>query len=688
MRTICCWLGLLCWGCVADFPTFQPTDPLDMAEPDRAVIDAMPSDGRPPDIESDGGLSDGMPPMDMRIEEDQPDLAPGRCRITAAVEHIVLRTWNDAVASEQIVIRTDCDTDIVLQSAPDWLTNPTLEELTLKVSVDAARGVRDGEIVIAAANADPLTIPVRAVGLAAGNDRTRRALLYVVDGLKGDTLENTRPPALDWLSKQASRHWDGVPHRPVGTPTRESGWASLLSGLAPAAHEFDGRQRLRVPTFADRVPTAFAAQWRVISEAIERPVVEAASTVIADSVAAIEGDARLVIAGVDGLLEQQPGDLPAANTELDAGLDALLAAIAQRPPEEDWLIVVTAATSGAANGPPDLPIIFAAPQEAAVMVEKASLMDVHTSILRWLGVLRPGWDLPGEQILGGVEANCDDRIDNDGDGRVDCRDADCVDDCQLGCIQEDVRVSTGPGIFSANLETGASVNIACSGADDSLDLAVHWTAAREGNYIFSTHGSRPLDPVMDIKREHCGGDRLACNDDLYDVEGPEPSGALLRFVEGESAVVFLSDWNRMPSLDQPMRLNIVHTQTECETAPTYEDGGTGLLNDDRIMRIQRTPRDDAPNCGLATAQTMLRWQAPVGRWRIQAQSDFDMTLSVWRRPCDALQQVDCINIGGERVGVLTVREPTDYLLVFASVWNRRDGGATGPITVTITPAEE
>jgi hypothetical protein len=519
------------------------------------------------------------------------------------------------------------------------------------------------------------------------NPGTRRALIYVVDGFKGDTLESSRSPAMDWLAKHATRRWDGVPHRPTDMASRASGWASLLTGLSRLDHGFDAAQRLRVPSFKDRVSLAFAAQWRVISEAIERPVVEDAADVIAQTVTAIEGESALVIAGVDGLLDVAPGDLREANTRIDADLDTLLAAIARRPIEEDWLIVVTAATSGTDNSP-DLPVVYAAPTQEPVMIDAVSLMDVHTSVLRWLGVLRPGWDLPGEQLLGGAEAVCDDGIDNDGDGRVDCRDADCAADCQLGCDDVDIRSQTGAGLVLRSLDGTIERRPPCDGGDPSTDLVVRWVAPRTGQYVFSTHGSA-FDTVIEGLRQQCGpadADPAICNDDYYGIRGQaEPAAGVANFAEGESAFFFLGGYEQ-PRPDQEARLSIVHTQTACENAPELRpDNSIRTDNRDRLLSIPPLPDQLEEECQRQTAQRLFRWSATPGTWLLRTSQDPALTISLWRGMCDDLQPVDCVRGPLARI---RVQNPTEYLVVVSSIWNNDDGGAVGPIEVGLAREEE
>lgn len=677
LRLLLPMTAALLLACVDDFPEIVPATrgTFDLGEPPLEMgrdLGVDPDDGRPrPEhgVDPDDGVDRG-PPVDLGTDRDS-------CVISSPVQSVTFRTWNDTGDSARIPIESTCDLFDAMPLGPEWLTADLLGgELDLVAA--PGRGFDQDGVSVNGPDTR-FDLAVQRIGLGPG-DGTRRALVYVVDGLKGETLSISRPPAIDWLASNGRTTWAGTPHLPDDGATRATGWASLLTGLSPAEHQFQGGGAIDAPTFAQRLsPGAFKffAEWPVAAGAMRTDPL-ARRDVIARAVEAIEAGTHLVIAGVDGAIDAQPGELDTVFRQLDGDLDALLAAIASRPIEEDWLIVVTAASPDG-QGPPQLPIIAAAPSRPALMIDTASLMDVHTTVLGWLGVLRTGWALPGEQIGGPGEGDCSDEVDNDDDGRIDCRDADCAEQCDLACLDADIGPRLGVDLIDIVMDGVGNERDDCAGGP-SPEATIAWVAPRSGFYTASTDGSE-FDSVIEVVRGTCDGAELECVDDPFRVsDTPEPAAATFRAEEGQQILFAISGW-RAPDPGERAALHVLSVRDECDQAPLL-DREARLDNDARQIVMPVVDDLNIAACRRATANRLIRWAAPAGEWRIRGMAEFPFSLSLWRGGCTDLVPLGCRSDTLE----VSVNDPGDHLIVFSSVWDP-DETRTGTFSITVERIE-
>ena len=145
-----------------------------------------------------------------------------------------------------------------------------------------------------------------------------------------------------------------------------------------------------------------------------------------------------------------------------------------------------------------------------------------------------------EAAPGGEQGLCADRLDNDGDGKVDCQDADCgaTPECQ-GRACADVDLGNALPAWGSTPTSRGYNFFRPSCAFDSYpgrDERVYaWTAPKAGRYVF--HG-RWRDGLLSL-RNGCAGPELAC------VNFPGVGQKLERVVlvremaQGESLIVVL-----------------------------------------------------------------------------------------------------------------------------------------------------
>lgn len=107
------------------------------------------------------------------------------------------------------------------------------------------------------------------------------------------------------------------------------------------------------------------------------------------------------------------------------------------------------------------------------------------------------------------ELSCLDGSDDDGDGAIDCNDADC--DCT--CPADDLGTALGTPVLRGSTEFLRNFASGTCGGADAPDASFVWTAPQDGDYRIHTTGSS-FDTLLSVEQgEVCGGDELTCDDD-------------------------------------------------------------------------------------------------------------------------------------------------------------------------------
>lgn len=142
-----------------------------------------------------------------------------------------------------------------------------------------------------------------------------------------------------------------------------------------------------------------------------------------------------------------------------------------------------------------------------------------------------------------AEVYCEDGIDNDEDGLLDCEDPDCSSYspiCMgLTCPQNTLS-NILPFTEEGSTETAPSLlgYATCGGGSQySREMAYSFVAPSNGIYKFSTAGSL-FDTILYV-RETCTGQELGCNDDFMDTT----SFLKLSLVEEQEIVVVVDGWS-------------------------------------------------------------------------------------------------------------------------------------------------
>ena len=548
----------------------------DPGAPDADVIDDPPdtgvdatTDGTPEDG-ADTETSDGD--ADADAAEVGPPLCDDRGPVTLGAEGIDVFYWpGDPTELGRVAVDADierCGPLQVLTEAP-WL-HAAFADGALVVSVDPD-GVSSGRHAVGVSLTESggslvlARLPVNLRALLAPADASRpRALFIGVDGMRPDGMMVADTPTFDVLRRHAAWTLDGTTQLSSVTDS-SAGWTALMTGVDSDKNGVtdNGALDRRVwdyPTFAWRarhdlgLSVALTAQWAPFAMSIHEPdasdfrMVGGADFVTDLLAEQLRGEDRdLYVIHLDdvdhaghasGFSPENPAYLEAI-TGVDALAGRLLDAILDRPnlAEEDWLIVVTTDHGGVGTGhgglaPPyrRVPFIFAGPtRPVGVFVDTVIHMDVFPTILAFLGTSPlPAWDLDGTvraassdevapPALPGDEAVCDDGIDDDNDGDIDCRDGDCdgTEPCPVVCADADLGSAVGEGVATGSNEDAATEYVLdCARLPGGADVSWTWTTPSAGEWVFDTFGSS-FDTMLGVFDGECASpaDRLVCNDD-------------------------------------------------------------------------------------------------------------------------------------------------------------------------------
>ena len=106
--------------------------------------------------------------------------------------------------------------------------------------------------------------------------------------------------------------------------------------------------------------------------------------------------------------------------------------------------------------------------------------------------------------------HCDDGVDNDGDGDVDCGDAECGGEpvCPA-CPDVDLGSAVGPAVGGADTRFDLDDSTISCGSIGSRDVAFAWTSAASATWRFDTGGSA-VDAALAVA-DGCGGSERACD---------------------------------------------------------------------------------------------------------------------------------------------------------------------------------
>lgn len=522
------------------------------------------------------------------------------------------------------------------------------------------------------------TFSIALSALVSRSGTTPKALVVGIDGVDSDAQAGQSQPTWDLLATGGV--WAPAARTQLtGATSSGPGWTTVLTGVEVEKHGvtsnggYSGRDPQYL-TFPKRLKDELdlsvmaAIQWADIFLILEDDILDASSggsqPIVRDAAASwiLDDDPDLVFVHLDDVdgAGHASGFVPsseqyvAALEQADADVGVLLDAILDRPgvADEDWLIVVTTDHGGTAGGSHGamtldcqvIPTVAAGGRQPKTELGwgQGSHTDVHATVLAHFGLEPDDYALDGG-VLGTLrEIECDDGLDDDGDGLVDCDDPECAAFTTCWSCTADDNLESAIGELTTLSPTDNRMVGSCGG-DDGDDVILTWTAPAAGTYVFDTM-QWYRDTVLYVQDAVCEATELACND--------SPAGTARSVVSlplgANEEVVVVVDTDGGSS--ETTGLSIRPNSTTCpDAALTAGTGGTA-------ESFTHAETAWAGSCPPVISDRWFSWTAPTaGDWTFDtAGSDFDTVLYV----LDAC--------GGSELGC-----------------NDDDGGLTSSVTVTL-----
>ncbi len=524
-------------------------------------------------------------------------------------------------------------------------------------------------------------LEVRLAALVGGG--TPRALVVGVDGVDGDVLPFANTPVLDLL-KEGGTWTEQASTQLTGATSSGPGWSSVFTGVEVDKHGvtsnggYENRDPA-YPTFLLRLDeelgldVAAAAQWAAIFLILEDDFLAASTggdepTVrdwTADQI--LNADHDLLFVHYDdvdhaghavGYDETEP-EYVASIEQADADIGVLLDAILDRPTvaDEEWLIVVTTdhgGTTGGSHGAMTsdcqiIPTFTAGPTVPRQQLDpgQGSHLDVHATVIDHFGLDPASFPLDGGVFGTLRELDCGDGLDDDGDGDIDCEDAECEGAEGCWSCSADMDLTSEIGEVATFTPTEDRMEGSCGGGDGGESI-VTWTAPTAGTWVFDTMNWY-RDTVLYLREGVCTGAELACND--------SPSGTARSVVTAEltqgQQLAIVVDTDGASSEGTGLSIRPV--------SATCPDGALTAGAGASTTAFTHNETAWAGTCPPVIADRWYSWTAPSdGDWTFDTTgSDFDTVLYV----LDAC--------GGTELGC-----------------NDDDGGLQSAVTVTLAQGDE
>jgi hypothetical protein len=631
----------------------DPEDTGDEPDPEDTGDEPDPEDtGDEPDPEDTG---DGPDPVDPCADRSAGE-------VSLSLEDLALDWWEgESVPSEAVALTIediDC-AHLEAHSSEDWLS-VTVTTDTLTLSLNTA-SVHSGNHRATATIWDTDTDTVAAevtVNLAAlvrpADETSRNVLVIGVDGMDGDELRDISVPVMERLMQRGFSSY--AAHTQLTEATSSGpGWTSFLTGVEASVHGvsynggYDGRDT-DYPSFLYRakhelgLATAASIQWSDIWDIMESDVADGTGSgdmeEVADTMSGLirSGLYQVHFVHLDDLdgaghaygYLASVGEYSDTAQEIDEMIGEMIEAILDRPEiaTEHWMVLVSADHGGDSWGShgtmtseyQTIPLIIAGPGLAATELAdgEGSHMDIHPTVIDFLGLDSADYGLDGTSWWE-RERDCDDGSDDDADGLVDCDDPDCaLDAACIECPLYDLDSATGISVVDDVLFEESALTGSCGGAGSESTYA--WTAPETGRYSFDTVGGL-RDTVLYALSGDCGGEELACSEDIPDLYSGR-SGFSIDVEAGEELSIVVDSFATSTSGASVLSIH-----------PYTSSCPDGILGTERgTWSGTHTSFDQAhlEACPPAVGNLELTWTAPEdGTYTYSSEgSDFDTVIYV------------------------------------------------------------
>ncbi len=583
-----------------------------------------------------------------------------------------------------------------VESDADWLEVGVGGGAVSVRATQTTGGRHTGRVDLKAGACVLATLEVRVEVFGAGPQR--KVLVVGADGVRSDAMAFTETPVLDRLAQAGYRSFDASTQLTAPTVSGP-GWASIFTGVEPEKHRVFGnddlgqldrrfRSFLHVARNDLGLRVALAAQWAPIITAIveieahdwsQLGVQAFVTAAMATQLAEEDFDLHFIhMDDVDhaghasGFSLENP-EYREAIRSVDEDVGELLDAILSRPTiaDEDWLVIFTTdhGGRGTGHGPQDaehhrIPLqITGVGLRPELGRGQPSHMDTFPTALAWFGQpTLPAWRIDGHARALDFESICDDAVDEDGDGRVDCADPDCAPACDLFCPDADGPLEGPIEVDTREADNGGGGS--CGGAAGP-ERAFDFVAPADDVYAFHTIGA-DFDTTLYVL-DDCV--ELACNDHIYgtwrmDVPIGAESGVWLQLAAEQEVRVVVD------GADSGTAPLAIHRRSE---ACAGEDLGAELGLVAEGQNTEAPTRLQLP-CAGAGRDTVYAWTAPeAGDYVFDTfGSDFDTVLGVLDPTCaDTLACSD--DEGGFQSRVQVALEAEQEVRLVVAGFRGRDG---------------
>ena len=412
---------------------------------------------------------------------------------------------------------------------------------------------------------------------------SKGVLIVAADGFDAEALGAAEVPTLERLGALGALV--DASTQTADLTSCGPGWAAVLTGAEDHGVWTDGVALDAAPLLELPVRTWVGAEWEGFSDLaeVDGPSEDAAG-VLRSGLETLHFVQLhdLDTLGHAGGFSSGDADYVAGIEALDAQLAVLVDSLLDRPEiaEESWLVVLTSDHGGDSWGThgtmsadhQTVPLLLASPALRTASVEGASHLDVLPTVRAFLGLDPTG--LPGTDWWG-FESLCDDGLDDDGDGLVDCDDSDCEPTLACNtCPDGDLELGT------VELEPWHDwVEPSCASVAEESLLA--FEAPAEGAYVF-------LADTVGVLDGDCLGEELACDADAVSAT----------LSEGQTVTVY-AEGASLRTLGPPSCPDVDLGSGDVTRSWDRSDGDEGMLGD----------------CGPLYAAETLSWTAPEeGYW--------------------------------------------------------------------------